>query len=495
MDIENKGRGRGRGRGSRRSGEDKRPPRPRTISGEERNVENQDDLLVIKIDNSPGKTNDVEVEYSDGESTPHESGVKPRSSTTQAADELWWDEEADDVSLSLVGDSHEGIAPEDDIFEPKDLFDGSLEEDHDGLEFHNDGYEEAHVIGPTSQGDTDEWEDCEEEDVTSKASQDSASRNLNPEAPEFTPSSPGAVISPDVLKAQMSGKPRSTQKSSTGKGPQTDKSPRPKTKEEKVTSPPSSSGKVSQKKETDNKIEKKDKDPASKKELFTEKAESSHKDVKKDTDVHKGAHKGPPTTENNKTVIKEAAEQTKIDTKTVNAPVSGDKKDSKTLECSASIPTEKSKSDGNSDSNSSDAQDGGAVSVEPHHSDQDNDVTSTQTEKVSEDFNESEDKEEEVAPSEEKDKCKEDKNSQLPSDVKSQQELADNDGSTNLADSASQEDKSLPTGEEEACDSHARDGDSKAQEEDKTAGSVDGEGRGSMLVYSCSLNRNYQCMY
>ncbi|XP_056021194.1 coiled-coil domain-containing protein 9-like isoform X10 [Ostrea edulis] len=199
------GRGRGRGRARNKGssiGND--PGRVRTYSGEERHVECKKDLLVIKVDNTPGKKSDqVEVEYSDGENEPL-GGDHPATQPKKAgphAEELWWDEEGDDIGLEL-----QGITAEDDIFEQRELFD-----DYIGDEYNKDSrFEDA--PGRTSQGDEDDWEDCTtSEDFSTDRSQSQTSVsddlnsslriNLNPDAPVFTPASP---VSPSPLAAKVS---------------------------------------------------------------------------------------------------------------------------------------------------------------------------------------------------------------------------------------------------------------------------------------------------
>ena len=87
------GRGRGRGRARNRGGgTGNEPGRARTYSGEDRHVECKQDLLVIKVDNTSGKKSDqVEVEYSDGENELH-GGNQAEANQKKAgpsAEELW----------------------------------------------------------------------------------------------------------------------------------------------------------------------------------------------------------------------------------------------------------------------------------------------------------------------------------------------------------------------------------------------------------------------
>ncbi|XP_061164923.1 uncharacterized protein LOC133173868 [Saccostrea echinata] len=199
------GRGRGRGRAHNRgSGSGNDPGRVMTYSGEDGHVDCKKDLLVIKVDNTPGtKSDQVEVEYSDGENEAH-SGDHTAAHHKKAgphAEELWWDEEGDDIGLEL-----QGIPAEDDIFEQKDLFN----------DYHGEGYDKnghfEDARGQTSQGDADEWEDCTtSEDFSTDRSQSQTSVsddltsplkvNLNPDAPVFTPAS---QTSPSPLAAKVS---------------------------------------------------------------------------------------------------------------------------------------------------------------------------------------------------------------------------------------------------------------------------------------------------
>lgn len=212
------GRGRGRGRARNKGGSTGNDPgRVRTYSGEDRHVECKKDLLVIKVDNTPGKKSDqVEVEYSDGENEPH-CGDQAEAHQKKAgphAEELWWDEEGDDIGLEL-----QGISAEDEIFEQKELFDDYHEDGLDGKGCFED------APGQPSQGDEDEWEDCTtSEDFSTDRSQSQTSVsddlssplkvNLNPDAPVFTPTSP---ISPNPLSTRLSKELKLEEKSSKQK--------------------------------------------------------------------------------------------------------------------------------------------------------------------------------------------------------------------------------------------------------------------------------------
>ncbi|CAG5124475.1 unnamed protein product [Candidula unifasciata] len=80
-----RGRGRGRGRGRSRGGSGEKFPRPRTWSGgEDRFVECQKELLLVKFDNTAGD-NSVEVEYDDDEflPSPPNTSKAPQPATTQ----------------------------------------------------------------------------------------------------------------------------------------------------------------------------------------------------------------------------------------------------------------------------------------------------------------------------------------------------------------------------------------------------------------------------
>ncbi|VDI42469.1 Hypothetical predicted protein, partial [Mytilus galloprovincialis] len=189
------GRGRGRGRGKAKSANEAKPQRVRsTSSGDDRVVNCDSDLLVIKLDNTPGD-NSVEVEYSDGETPVRKSSTvkQKRGEATGTAthgaqtEELWWDED-DDLTMSLIQDGLEG----DDILEHRPLFDDG---EHKGDEDTQDL-----VVGE----DEDEWEDCDDDSFysTEKSQNSTDSREgyhgnqltvntqLNPDAPEFTPTSP-----------------------------------------------------------------------------------------------------------------------------------------------------------------------------------------------------------------------------------------------------------------------------------------------------------------
>lgn len=191
------GRGRGRGRGKAKSANEAKPQRVRsTSSGDERIVNCDSDLLVIKLENVPGD-NSVEVEYSDGEvpvAKPRKGknvGGTGGTTATHGAqtEELWWDED-DDLTMSLIQDGLEG----DEILEHRQLFDDN---EHCG----------SHevVVGD----DEDEWEDCDDDYYSTEKSQTSTdsrdglhdkklkvNTQLNPDAPEFTPTSPLSPASP-----------------------------------------------------------------------------------------------------------------------------------------------------------------------------------------------------------------------------------------------------------------------------------------------------------
>lgn len=196
--------------------------------------------MVIKIDNTPGKNGDssVEVEYSDSETpiiTTRKQGQRPHSiaghpTTPGDKDELWWDEDFEDIPLTstepdsadayieeILSDTHEDEFH--DSQEHGEFIEDGQFEDIDG--YHGHPKVPEHV----SQGDTDEWEDCETEEFWgSQASTDSAGlgskgtkspanhslspedalrlnvKNLNPDAPEFTPTSPLSPLSPEMMK-------------------------------------------------------------------------------------------------------------------------------------------------------------------------------------------------------------------------------------------------------------------------------------------------------
>ena len=208
----------------------------RTSSDEGRIVESQHDLLVIKIDNSPGKGVDpsVEVEYSDSESPiittksgtqPHSTVSGQRNQSTSGHDELWWDEDLDDIPLTSTepdgADSHI-----EEILSDQQDEDGEFHDSQSHGEFIEDGqFEDIDGYGGgrihhDSQGDTDEWEDCETEEYFGTQSSDSSVprgskspsrvylspedtlkiKILNPDAPVFTPISPTSPLSPEMMK-------------------------------------------------------------------------------------------------------------------------------------------------------------------------------------------------------------------------------------------------------------------------------------------------------
>ena len=219
------GRGRGRGRGKAKSANEAKPQRIRsTSSGDERVVNCDSDLLVIKLENTPGD-NSVEVEYSDGEVPPVKSTrVKQGGSAGTGAggttashgaqtEELWWDED-DDLTMSLIQDGLDG----DEILEHRQLFD---DVDHE-----RPGSHEIIV-----DDDEDEWEDCDDDSYysTEKSQTSTDSREgdkqlrvntqLNPDAPEFTPTSPLSPASPrsprEKRESRKTAKPKRNEQ--TGK--------------------------------------------------------------------------------------------------------------------------------------------------------------------------------------------------------------------------------------------------------------------------------------
>ena len=192
---------------------------------------------MIKIDNSPGKGVDptVEVEYSDSESPvitttksitqPHSTVAGQRTQSTSGHDELWWDEDLDDIPLTSTepdgADSHI-----DEILSDQQDDDGEFHDSQEHGEFIEDGQFEdidgyhGNRIGHESQGDTDEWEDCETEEFFGTQSSDNSLpqgqksplrsylspeddlkiKILNPDAPVFTPTSPLSPLSPEMMK-------------------------------------------------------------------------------------------------------------------------------------------------------------------------------------------------------------------------------------------------------------------------------------------------------
>ena len=121
----------------------------------------------------------------------------------------------------------------DDVLEHKELFkdDGMHDLEYD---------EEGHLLvgeGQTSQGDTDEWIDCTSEEICSTSQSQTSNEadlrvnvHLNPDAPEFMPSSPVMPLSPESNKTP-SGKEkvanwRETEMKRKNRSPRTSESSR-----------------------------------------------------------------------------------------------------------------------------------------------------------------------------------------------------------------------------------------------------------------------------
>lgn len=128
---------------------------------ENRQVDCSQDMLVVRIDNSPGKESDmVEVEYDDTITAP--AGTPSTSCAQTSTDELWWDEEADDAILLT------GLVDDSDLFDSLTDEQSNLQLVHNGNRVNQDE-EEDHLSGRqsshiTSQGDTDDWVDCSDDE-------------------------------------------------------------------------------------------------------------------------------------------------------------------------------------------------------------------------------------------------------------------------------------------------------------------------------------------
>lgn len=183
------------------------------------------------------------MEYSDSETpiiTTRKQGQRPHSiaghpTTPGDKDELWWDEDFEDIPLTSTEPDSADAYIEDILSDTReDEFHDSQEHREfivDGQFEDIDGYHgRIKVKDQVSQGDTDEWEDCETEEYWgSQVSSDStglgskrtkspninhslspedalrlnvalAQKNLNPDAPEFTPTSPLSPLSPEMMK-------------------------------------------------------------------------------------------------------------------------------------------------------------------------------------------------------------------------------------------------------------------------------------------------------
>ena len=172
------------------------------------------------------------MEYSDSESPvitttksvtqPHSTAAGRRTQSLGGHDELWWDEDMDDMGLTsveldsadthiaeILSDPHGDEVYHDSQEHGEFIEDGQFED--------IDGYHGNHGVRQESQGDTDEWEDCEtEEFIGTQSSEGSLTHvankvslknflppeediriniNLNPDAPIFTPVSPSSSVS------------------------------------------------------------------------------------------------------------------------------------------------------------------------------------------------------------------------------------------------------------------------------------------------------------
>uniref|UniRef100_A0A0B7AZE3 Coiled-coil domain-containing protein 9 n=1 Tax=Arion vulgaris TaxID=1028688 RepID=A0A0B7AZE3_9EUPU len=233
--VENKisrGRGRGRGRGrSRGSGSGEKFPRPKTWSGgDDRFVECQKELLLVKFDNTAGD-NSVEVEYDDDEflSSPANSPKSPPASTTPGRGPTGRtpnqvpkpqphggklqqqknkaprnkDKSQTDTQQAPIKDNWNVTATS-----PTNLDQSAVAFDTDETHMNTSSRSQSYV-------DSEEWEDCTEssgvheeddefvipiEGLSNTATDISNDMylecRLNPEAPEFLPSSPDLINTP-----------------------------------------------------------------------------------------------------------------------------------------------------------------------------------------------------------------------------------------------------------------------------------------------------------
>ena len=187
----------------------------------------------------------MEVEYSDSETpiiTTRNKGQRPHSiaghpTTPGDKDELWWDEDFEDIPLTSTEPDSADAHIEEILSDPQDdEYQDSQEQGEfieDGQFEDIDGYHAHYKPQEISQADTDEWEDCETEEyygtqesgdsavVSNKGSKSpnahhslspddalrlsisaaNAAKFLNPDAPIFTPGlSPTSPMSPEIMK-------------------------------------------------------------------------------------------------------------------------------------------------------------------------------------------------------------------------------------------------------------------------------------------------------
>lgn len=227
------GRGRGRGRGI--SVTPRNRVLPPNLANDSRKVECTRDLLVVKIDNSPGAGDDVEVEYSDtdaiagkavGNSSAsiavptcqtlsHASATSsyskscPTHSSTAPAEKMWgtiqensWDQSQ---AAKQNGERHHEDEDEEDVMlEDEYIEDGEL---YEGM--YEDADNDPHYSLMHGMGEGDEWEECAEDeeyyvdgndlvynDVEKTHEPLRVECQLNPEAPAFVPTSPELIKTP-----------------------------------------------------------------------------------------------------------------------------------------------------------------------------------------------------------------------------------------------------------------------------------------------------------
>lgn len=220
------GRGRGRGRGHGNTPGEK-SPRPRTWSGgDDRFVECQKELLLVKFDNTAGD-NSVEVEYDDvphkashraAPTLNHTSTTSRRGPTGRTPNQLEKQSPGKAHKEKKSQKSKEinatnGVPADTIVIQAKDEVPlPELETSRVRTSSYSQSF-----------GDSEEWEDCTE----SSGAQEEAEVpeqdlhlecRLNPEAPEFLPTSPDFMKTPPghvkVLNWASDTSPRATSQSS-----------------------------------------------------------------------------------------------------------------------------------------------------------------------------------------------------------------------------------------------------------------------------------------
>ena len=229
------GRGRGRGRGI--SATPRNRILPPNLANDSRKVECTRDLLVVKIDNSPGAGDDVEVEYSDTDgiaaktassisssvgiaiptcqSLSHASATSsyskscPTHSSTAPAEKMWgtiqensWDQSQtakQNGERHHEDDDNEDVMLEDEYIEDGELYEGIYE----------DAENDPHYALMHGMVEGEDWEECAEDEEYyvdgNDLVYDDADKSheplrvecqLNPEAPAFVPTSPELIKTP-----------------------------------------------------------------------------------------------------------------------------------------------------------------------------------------------------------------------------------------------------------------------------------------------------------